>query len=559
MKTLFRRPLRLLILTCVFGLATASAASAATVSFDGTTMTFNAAAGEANDVNATQSTSDVTLHDFNNPVTADTGAIGAGCTQVDANTVTCPNVSALSAALGDQNDNWNSASDFTVPQTIDGGDGNDDSLEGGLGNDVIHGGPGDDSIFGDSDGPSTGGNDQLFGDDGADNVHGGPGDDITSGGAGDDFASGGPGTDQVNGDAGDDSLQGGPGADNGDVISGGTGIDNVIYFHNSPDDTTPVTLTLDDQANDGLAGENDNIKSDVEDVYADVNNPTTITGTAAVNSVSGSNGNDTIDAGDNNDIINANAGDDTINANDGWADRVSCGAGNDTANVDEFDIVSESCETVNRTTRGSLATEDKPPSISWTAPADNARLPTSSATTLSVNATDDKGIAQVIFLDGERVLCTDTTAPYTCAFNPTDADVGRDTLTAMAVDTSQQTATALRQVSVGRFAPLSVTSRTTPGRDRRAPFKFKTTGKVNLPANVSAAACNGNVGVIFKAGSKTISSRTAHLSKTCTFSRKVTFTIPRRLHPRTLKVEVKFRGNAVLLAKRAKSRHVKVR
>jgi hypothetical protein len=187
-------------------------------------------------------------------------------------------------------------------------------------------------------------------------------------------------------------------------------------------------------------------------------------------------------------------------------------------------------------------------------------MSTTAPNTLSVNAADDKGISKVIFLSGERILCSVTAAPYTCAYKPIDADVGKDTLTAMVIDTSQQSATALRTVSVPRFRPVKVSSRTTPTRDRKAPFRFKTTGSITLPAGVSTAlGCKGAVGVIFKAGSKTISSRTAHLSKTCKFSRKVTFTIPRRLHPKTLKVEVRFRGNAVLSARSAKSRHVKVK
>jgi Ca2+-binding RTX toxin-like protein len=565
LKILLLRPLRLTLLICLCGLATAAAASAATVSYDGTTMTYNAAAGEVNNANVDQSGTAVTINDSNSPVTADAAAITASCTQDDANTVTCPTVTAITINLGDMNDSLSSSTSVTAPETVDGGDGNDCNLNGGAGNDVIHGGPGDDCIYGDTgNGTSVSGNDQLFGDDGNDQLRGQSGNDILHGGAGDDFLTGGPGTDQLFGEAGDDYLEGGPGlgtpGDNGDLISGGSGIDTYEYFHNSSDNTTPVTLTLDDQPNDGLTGEGDNVMSDVEDIQSYVNNPSTITGTAADNSLTGGDGNDVIDAGDGNDFVFAGYGDDTVNANDGFADRISCGPGADTVNADEFDIVSDNCETVNRTTRGSLATEDKPPTISWTAPAENAVMSTTAPNTLSVNAADDKGISKVIFLSGERILCTVTAAPYTCAYNPIDADVGKDTLTAVVIDTSQQSASALRTVSVPRFRPAKVSSKTTPTRDRKAPFTFKTTGTITLPAGVTAAlGCKGAVGVIFKAGAKTISSRTAHLSKTCKFSRKVTFRIPRRLHPKTLKVEVRFRGNAVLSARSAKSRHVKVK
>jgi Ca2+-binding RTX toxin-like protein len=569
LKTLLRRPLRLALLFSVLGLATASAASAATVTFDGTTMTFTADPGEINHVSVTQSGSDVTITDTN----ATTAP--AGCTQNGADSVICPSVTAIAINLGDMNDSLASNGTVTVPETVDGGDGNDCDLHGGLGDDVIHGGPGNDCVYGDPPGGSVtaGGNDHLYGDAGDDFVGGGRGDDFTSGGDGSDYVTGGPGTDIVNGDAGEDTVNDGPGApsaaaltsdptlqDSGDVVSGGSGIDTYQYFLDNNNDTTSVvTLTLDGVANDGLPGENDNISTDVEDIQANVSNPTTITGSAVTNSISGSNGNDTITPAAGNDFVFANNGDDTIDAVDGYADRVDCGDGTDVANVDEFDQVADNCETVNRTTLGSFATEDKPPTIAWLTPAENAVMSTTAPNTLSVNASDDRGISKVVFLAGERVLCTVTAAPYTCAYTPIDADVGKDTLTAMVIDTSQQSATALRTVTVPRFAPSKVTSKTTPSRDRTAPFTFRTRGTVVLPTGVTTAlGCHGVVTVIFKAGGKTVSARNANLSRTCTFSRKVTFSIPRRLHPKTLKVEVRFRGNAVLSAKSAPSRRVKV-
>jgi Ca2+-binding RTX toxin-like protein len=569
LKALLDRPVRLATLLCVFGLATASAASAATISFNAGTMTFNAAPGEVNHVSVDQGGTSVAIGDVN-ATTADTGATGAGCTQDNADTVTCPNVTAIVINLGDMDDLLASSGNVTISETVDAGDGNDCSLgslgiHGGLGNDVIHGGPGDDCVYGDPAGTTVtgGGNDQVFGDAGDDFVAGGRGNDLTSGGDGADFVTGGPGTDTVNGDAGDDRLEGGPGlgtpADSGDVISGGAGIDTFEYFHNSSDNTSLVTLSIDDQANDGLPGENDDILSDVEDIQADGSNPTTLIGSAATNVVNGGSGNDTIQPAAGNDFVFANDGDDTIDAVDGYADRVDCGSGNDVASVDEFDQVSGNCETVHRTTLGALATEDNPPTIAWVTPAENAVMSTTAPNTLSVNASDDKGISKVVFLDGERILCTVTAAPYTCAYKPIGADVGKDTLTAMVIDTRQQSATALRTVTVPRFTPSKVNSKTTPSRDSTAPFTFKTSGTVVLPSGVTPGlGCHGVVTVVFKAGGKTVSARNANLSRTCRFSRKVTFRLSSRLHPKSLKVEVKFRGNAVLSAKSAKRRHVKV-
>jgi hypothetical protein len=220
--------------------------------------------------------------------------------------------------------------------------------------------------------------------------------------------------------------------------------------------------------------------------------------------------------------------------------------------------VSDDCETINRTTRGTLATEDAPPTVAWTSPASQAKMSTSKANTLTVTATDDKGVTQVVFLDGERVLCVATTAPYTCSYKPIDADVGRDTLTAIAFDARQQTASAVRVVNVGRFTPKSLSAKTSPKKDSTAPFKFTTTGKLSLPAGVTkATGCNGKVTVTFKAGKKTISTRQASVTKGCSYRSRVTFSLPARLHPKTLRVTVRYRGNAVLTAKSHKRYSVK--
>jgi Ca2+-binding RTX toxin-like protein len=473
-----------------------------------------------------------------------------------------------------------------------GGNGND-TMNGGAGQDNVHGEGGDDNVDGGTgdDGDVAGGpgTDIVNGGDGNDNyVAGGPGDDTVNGGSGADYVVGDcggyfrcngnnntsgatDGNDIVNGDGGDDYIEGDAGTDS---ISGGTGIDAVEYSDRyslcSPGPCTlvsnPVTVTVDGVANDGGAGENDTVGTDIEDVYIGYSccsntvpeGGATILGNADVNSLSGANGNDTIDGGAGNDFLYGNGGDDTINANDGFADRVYCGDGNDVANVDEFDQVAGDCETVNRTTRGKLATEDAAPTVAWTTPASQAKMSTSQANTLSVTAGDDKGVTQVVFLAGERVLCVATTAPYTCSYRPTDGDVGRTTLTAVAYDASQQTASAARVVNVGRFTPGKVSAKTSPTKDSRAPFTFKTTGKLTLPSGVTkTTGCKGTVTVTFKAGSKTISSRKATLTKSCSYSSKVTFSLPARLHPKTLKITVRYGGNAVLTAKSAKAYSVR--
>ncbi len=100
-----------------------------------------------------------------------------------------------------------------------------DTLDGGPGDNVIHGGAGNDLITGGT------GNDQLYGDDGNDHLIGGGGKDFMYGGAGQDKLEGGPQTARMYGGDGNDQLYGGSGNDNligengNDVLSGGAGND----------------------------------------------------------------------------------------------------------------------------------------------------------------------------------------------------------------------------------------------------------------------------------------------------------------------------------------------
>ena len=134
----------------------------------------------------------------------------------------------------------------------------------------------------------------------------------------------------------------------------------------------------------------------------------------------------------------------------GSPDRVSCGLGNDSAVVDPRDLVAASCENVQVADVGN-GLEDKPPTIAWAAPVPSARLSPTRTTELQVTPADDRGVTSVRFLDDDRVVCTDTAAPFTCAYRPREQDVGRNTLVAIATDAGGQTASAVRLVEVARF------------------------------------------------------------------------------------------------------------
>ncbi|MGH3482766.1 MAG: calcium-binding protein [Nocardioidaceae bacterium] len=104
----------------------------------------------------------------------------------------------------------------------------------------------------------------LFGGDGSDELVGSLGNDSLSGGNDDDRLIGNAGDDFGFGNAGNDVWVGAAVDDGSDVFEGSVGIDTASYtFRNAGD---PVSVRIDNLANDGSNGEGDNIRLDVENV-----------------------------------------------------------------------------------------------------------------------------------------------------------------------------------------------------------------------------------------------------------------------------------------------------
>jgi Ca2+-binding RTX toxin-like protein len=261
---------------------------------------------------------------------------------------------------------------------------------------VVAGGAGDDELKATPDNrdvpqPEThiegeAGNDTIVSGNGADELHGGEGNDTMQ-------AFSGP--DKVFGEGGNDSVSGGkeePAPNSADLVDGGAGFDEIPHvdadYNRGFDDN--VAVSVDGQANDGEAGEGDNVVA-VEKFTVTADNAT-ITGSDAaddifveangstVNGLGGNDklvtydGNDTILGGDGDDFIEAGfgndvldggagkdqfngdrtesnvfaVGNDQIRARDGVSELVSCGLGADSAEVDTVDVVDATCESVNR-------------------------------------------------------------------------------------------------------------------------------------------------------------------------------------------------------------------
>ena len=210
-------------------------------------------------------------------------------------------------------------------------------------------------------------------------IEGGSGDDVlesgplgtlVAGGDGDDrlvagplgvTVTGGAGDDELLGADGDDMLIGGPGAD---ALSGGGGRDQADYYEH----TEPLTLTIGDGANDGAAGEGDDIRGDVEEVGGG-DGADLIVGNDEPNGLAGGPGRDTLrglggadrllglgdgdllDPGSGADDVRA-GGHDTLELVDGETDFVRCGGTGPAIDADDSDSLRFCAPRVWLRTRG---------------------------------------------------------------------------------------------------------------------------------------------------------------------------------------------------------------
>jgi Ca2+-binding RTX toxin-like protein len=272
----------------------------------------------------------------------------------------------------DGNDRLNGADGNDV---LDGGDGHD-SENGGAGNDVFvegaaangadvfSGGAGTDTVSYSAransvkvtiddkanDGEKTeldnvhgnvecinggAGDDKLVGSAANNALRGNGGDDLLGGLGGNDTMDGGSGNDTESGGSGNDTFVEDGTSNGSDVFQGGPGTDTVSYANRK----SALKVTIDGVANDGAAGEADNVKRDVENLIGG-SGKDTLTGSAAANVLSGGSGNDRLSGGAGNDTLTGGPGRDTLLggpgndiffAGDRWADIVNGGAGKDVA------------------------------------------------------------------------------------------------------------------------------------------------------------------------------------------------------------------------------------
>jgi Ca2+-binding RTX toxin-like protein len=315
------------------------AAEAATVvSSANQELSVRAATGRLNAIRVSGSAGVYTVTD-----SGDTVQPGASCAQVDPHTARCTDatLTRLRVSASDLADTIANAAPLW--SMLNGDDGNDtigaepaatrNDMYGGAGNDTVNGGPGFDNLDGGTgaDDLNGGGGDDaavyntrtsgvtvsidgvandgapgegddvatdvedVFSGSGNDTLIGSAGSNYLSAGAGDDTIRGGAGDDRLVGVGGDDVLDGGVGAD---VFAGGIGRDRADYAARA----AALTIDIDGFADDGAAGEGDNVNLDVENVTGGARNDV-ITGSASANSLVGGAGSDRLYGVDGDDDL----------------------------------------------------------------------------------------------------------------------------------------------------------------------------------------------------------------------------------------------------------------
>ena len=163
------------------------------------------------------------------------------------------------------------------------------------------------------------------------------------------------GDDQLGAGGGDDVFVASPG-DGADDYHGGPGLDGILYHRHR----TPLSVSLDNVANDGASGERDQVRSNVENIFGGLGDDT-LRSFGAFSRLDGGGGDDTLDGGSGPDILdggpgldtlNAGGGNDLVHARDGELDDVDCGTDTggtdiDSATTDNTEQTLRNCETLN--------------------------------------------------------------------------------------------------------------------------------------------------------------------------------------------------------------------
>jgi Ca2+-binding RTX toxin-like protein len=135
------------------------------------------------------------------------------------------------------------------------------------------------------------------------------------GGADDDVLEGGSGDDSLHGGPGDDTFHTASTPDGADTYDGGDGTDTMDYANR----TKALVVTMGDQANDGEAGEKDDVTATVEALLGGSGDDH-LTGSANDDTIYGNAGNDVLAGGAGADLLDGGPGKDVFDGGPGEGD-----------------------------------------------------------------------------------------------------------------------------------------------------------------------------------------------------------------------------------------------
>lgn len=174
--------------------------------------------------------------------------------------------------------------------------------------------------------------------------------------------------------------------------------------------------------------------------------------------------------------------------------------------------------------------------------------------TVGATATVDPTLtaSKVEFKLGNRTVCTDSTAPFSCEILPNGDEVGSQTVQAILTDSDSQTATDSADTTVGRFTPNKLTIDVHKGKSKKKKKGKKKLirtiqGEVYPPNRVSKdqGCSTGTVTLTVELNGNTLFPLTqVPLGSDCTYS--LTFKVP-KTKKHKFAVDASFGGNSVLL------------
>ena len=176
---------------------------------------------------------------------------------------------------------------------------------------------------------------------------------------------------------------------------------------------------------------------------------------------------------------------------------------------------------------------------------------THSPVTVSGTASSGSGVAGVT-VNGVAASVTGTN--WTAHVNLTP---GPHTLSATMTSKAAGKATTSEVVTY-RARPAGLTLKAKPQHDGKAPYRYKLSGRLELPTGaVGASACNGKVMITVEHGHKSLTTRKVSIGSSCTYSTKVSYSGKRLKGKGKLSIAARFLGNGELSARTASNVTVK--